>query len=132
VASIFSETFHWNTLEIGLAYGGALSIGSVLGEIAGGMVLDGIIKRARRNFAGANPPPEIRLKAIWTGDLLIPAGLLIYGFTLQFHVSELVRAAFRDGAGMLRTSSRCYYLLHLQHRLLPRTKFGNGTIVQSY
>jgi hypothetical protein len=66
----------------GLAYGGALSIGSVLGEIAGGMVLDGIIKRARRNFAGANPPTEIRLKAIWTGDLLIPAGLLIYEFTL--------------------------------------------------
>jgi len=27
VASIFSEVFHWDTLEIGLAYGGALSIG---------------------------------------------------------------------------------------------------------
>jgi hypothetical protein len=27
VASIFSAAFHWNTLEIGLAYGGALSIG---------------------------------------------------------------------------------------------------------
>jgi multidrug resistance protein len=86
VASIFSEAFHWDTLEIGLAYGGALSIGGVLGEIAGGVVLDGIVKRARRNFAGANPPPEIRLKAIWTGALLVPAGLLIYGFTLQFHV----------------------------------------------
>jgi hypothetical protein len=39
VASIFSEAFHWNTLEIGLAYGGALSIGGILGEIAGGVVL---------------------------------------------------------------------------------------------
>jgi hypothetical protein len=86
VASIFSEAFHWNTLEIGLAYGGALSVGGILGEIAGGMVLDTIVKRARRNFAGANPPPEIRLKAIWTGALLVPAGLLIYGFTLQYHV----------------------------------------------
>jgi hypothetical protein len=27
VASIFSKQFGWNTLEIGLAYGGALSIG---------------------------------------------------------------------------------------------------------
>jgi multidrug resistance protein len=86
VASIFSKVFHWNTLEIGLAYGGALSIGGILGEIAGGMVLDSIVKRARRNFGGANPPPEIRLKAIWTGALLLPAGLLIYGFTLEYHV----------------------------------------------
>jgi MFS family permease len=39
VASIFSETFQWDTLEIGLAYGGVLSIGGILGEIAGGMVL---------------------------------------------------------------------------------------------
>lgn len=86
VASIFSEAFRWDTLEIGLAYGGALSVGGVLGELAAGIVLDGIVKRARRNFAGANPPPEIRLKAIWTGALLVPAGLLIYGFTLQYHV----------------------------------------------
>jgi hypothetical protein len=44
-----------------------------------------IIKRARHNFAGENPPPEIRLKAIWTGAILVPAGLLIYGFTLEYH-----------------------------------------------
>jgi hypothetical protein len=50
------------------------------------MVLDAIIKRARHKFAGANPPPEIRLKAIWTGAILVPAGLLIYGFTLQYRV----------------------------------------------
>jgi len=86
VASIFSAAFHWNTLEIGLAYGGALSIGGVLGELAAGMVLDRIIKKARHDFAGENPPPEVRLKAIWTGALLLPAGLLIYGFTLQYRV----------------------------------------------
>ncbi|RAO72324.1 uncharacterized protein BHQ10_008336 [Talaromyces amestolkiae] len=84
VASIFSEAFHWNTLKIGLAYGGALSIGGVLGEIAGGVVLDAIVNRARRN--GGNPPPEVRLKAIWTGAILVPTGLIIYGFTLQYHV----------------------------------------------
>lgn len=86
VASIFSKTFHWNTLEIGLAYGGALSIGSILGEIAGGVVLDAIVNRARHKLGGTNPPPEIRLKGIWTGALLVPAGLIIYGFTLQYHV----------------------------------------------
>ena len=50
------------------------------------MVLDRIIKKARHDFAGENPPPEIRLKATWTGALLLPVGLLIYGFTLQYHV----------------------------------------------
>ena len=51
VARIFSEAFHWNTLKIGLAYGAALSIGGVLGELAGGVVLDAIINSARRNGA---------------------------------------------------------------------------------
>jgi multidrug resistance protein len=86
VASIFSKAFHWNTLKIGLAYGGALTIGGVLGELAGGFVLDAIVNRARHKLNGANPAPEIRLKAIWTGALLVPAGLIIYGFTLQYHV----------------------------------------------
>jgi hypothetical protein len=58
----------------------------ILGEFAAGLVLDTIIKHARHQFAGANPPPEIRLKTIWTGAILIPAGLLIYGFTLAYHV----------------------------------------------
>lgn len=86
VSSIFSEAFHWNTLKIGLAYGGALSIGGVLGEIAGGLVLDSIVNRARRRLNGESPPPEVRLKAIWTGAILVPVGLILYGFTLQYHV----------------------------------------------
>lgn len=43
VASVFSQTFGWNTLQIGLAYGGSLTIGSFLGETAGGWVIDAII-----------------------------------------------------------------------------------------
>jgi MFS family permease len=35
VASIFSKQFGWNTLEIGLAYGGALSIGGNLTSFSG-------------------------------------------------------------------------------------------------
>lgn len=50
------------------------------------MVLDAIVNRARHKLGGKNPPPEIRLKAIWTGALLVPSGLIIYGFTLQYHV----------------------------------------------
>ena len=33
---------------------------------------------------GRNPESEVRLKAIWTGAFLVPAGLLIYGFSIQY------------------------------------------------
>ena len=52
-------------------------------ELAGGMVLDAAVKKAARKNNTA-PPPEVRLKAIWTGEILVPAGLLIYGFTMQW------------------------------------------------
>lgn len=45
VASVFSQAFGWNTLQIGLAYGCSLTIGSFLGETAGGWVVDFIIVR---------------------------------------------------------------------------------------
>ena len=84
VASIFTKFFGWNTLQIGLAYGAALTIGGSLGELAAGMVVDAIVKRERKKLGGRNPDPEVRLKAIWTGEILVPAGLLIYGFTLTY------------------------------------------------
>ena len=84
VAPIFSEVYDWNTLEIGLGYGAALTIGGSLGELAAGMVLDGIVKKEIKKRNGKAPPPEVRLKAIWTGEIFVPIGLLIYGFTMQY------------------------------------------------
>ena len=83
VAHIFTQFFHWNVLDIGLAYGAALTIGGSLGELAGGMIVDYIVRRKRKQL-GRDPEPECRLQAIWTGEILLPIGLLIYGFTLQY------------------------------------------------
>jgi len=85
VAAIFSSRFGWDTLQIGLGYGGALSIGGILGELLAGMVIDAIVMRERKKLGRADPPPEIRLKAIWTGAVICPIGLLIYGFTIEYH-----------------------------------------------
>ena len=82
VASIFSKEFKWDTLQIGLGYGGALFIGGSLGELAAGLVLDAIVKAKMRT--DVHFQPEIRLRAIWHGEILVPAGLLIYGFTMQY------------------------------------------------
>lgn len=84
VASIFSEFFHWQPLEIGLAYGGSLTIGGILGECVSGWVVDLILKREARRL-GHDPEPEVRLKLVWVANALLPAGLLIYGFCLQYH-----------------------------------------------
>ena len=85
VTVIFTDFFKWNTLDIGLGYGLALTIGGSLGELAAGWVVDYIVKRERRRLGGRDPEPEARLKAIWTGEILVPTGLLIYGFCLQYH-----------------------------------------------
>ncbi|KII90349.1 hypothetical protein PLICRDRAFT_173783 [Plicaturopsis crispa FD-325 SS-3] len=85
VAHIFSAAFGFNTLQIGLAYGGALVLGGCLGELAGGMVVDAVVRREGRRSSKA-VRPEARLKAIWTGEILVPAGLLIYGFCIQYRV----------------------------------------------
>ena len=39
VAHIFSARFNWDTLQIGLAYGGSLTIGGCLGEVRAGNLM---------------------------------------------------------------------------------------------
>jgi len=73
VAHVFAQHFHFETLTVGLAYGGALTFGGIIGEFGGGMVVDYIIKRERQK-RGGEVEPEARLKAIWTGEILVPVG----------------------------------------------------------
>ncbi|EIN05191.1 hypothetical protein PUNSTDRAFT_137873 [Punctularia strigosozonata HHB-11173 SS5] len=52
-------------------------------QLAGGMVIDAILKRKSRSVTEEHDRhPEARLQAIWTGAILVPAGLLIYGFCI--------------------------------------------------
>lgn len=53
-----------------------------MGELAAGLVLDAIVKTEMKK--GRDFQPEIRLRAMWHGEILVPAGLLIYGFTMQY------------------------------------------------
>ena len=43
VASIFCKGFKWDTLQIRLGYGEALTIGGSLGELAAGLVFDALV-----------------------------------------------------------------------------------------
>ncbi|KAK5127187.1 hypothetical protein LTR85_008548 [Meristemomyces frigidus] len=119
VTSIFTKFFHWDTLyvevvvrslgccsrttlifplvqrcirlfrDVGLAYGVALTTGGSLGELYAGMVVDAIVVWDKRKLGGRDPEPEVRLKAIWTGEILVPTGLLIYGFCIQNRAARI-------------------------------------------
>lgn len=65
VASIFSKKFRWDTLQIGLGYGGALTIGGSLGELAAGQIPDALVKKKMRE--NVDFQSEMRLRAIWHG-----------------------------------------------------------------
>ena len=46
--------------------------------------MDTMMRRARKR--SPTIVPEVRLGAIWTGAILVPAGLLAYGLTVHFAV----------------------------------------------
>ena len=92
--------------------------------------------------------PEIRLRAIWHGEILVPAGLLIYGFTMQyktFWVGPLIGMGTTTSVGFscrrsllgcryrgVRPPSHYHDMVHLCNRLPPRTEQRHSSTFQLY
>ncbi|CAK7235432.1 hypothetical protein SBRCBS47491_009291 [Sporothrix bragantina] len=109
-ATIFRQRFGWNTLQCGLAYGGTMTIGSILGEFAAGRIIDKILAREAYRLGTDNPPPEVRFKGLWAGAFLVPAGLLIFGFSMQYqaHWSGALAGMFIGIFGIQIIATVCY------------------------
>lgn len=58
-AHILSDRYGWNTLQCGLAYGGTMTIGSIVGEFFAGRLMDKILREASKKDGEENPPPEV-------------------------------------------------------------------------
>ncbi|KAF8161396.1 MFS general substrate transporter [Crassisporium funariophilum] len=86
LATIFTQLYHFDTVRNGLANGVSLLVGASLGELCSGPVTDGMMLRARRRAlqSGETVPAEVRLRGIWTGAILVPVGLIMYGVTVHF------------------------------------------------
>ncbi|KJA28812.1 hypothetical protein HYPSUDRAFT_211467 [Hypholoma sublateritium FD-334 SS-4] len=86
LATLFSNIYKFDTVQNGLANGLSLLIGASLGELCSGSVTDAIMRRARKRALerGDTVAPEVRLQGIWTGAILAPIGLLMYGVTIHF------------------------------------------------
>ena len=83
VASLFVAKYHFDTARIGLALGLSTLIGSAIGEVISGPIMDSIVRRARLRRGGEVPPAEDRLQAIWSGVVAIPVGSLILSLELK-------------------------------------------------
>lgn len=78
---IFAEQYDFTVLDIGLSGFSGL-IGALVGEAYAGPSLDLIAKRAMKQ--GLEWRPEYRLKAIWPALFAVPAGLVMFGTSIQF------------------------------------------------
>ncbi|RFU29413.1 hypothetical protein B7463_g6927, partial [Scytalidium lignicola] len=80
----FPANYGFNAVGQGLVTV-ALLVGTVLGEPMAGPFSDWVVRWfARRN--GGIRHPEQRLHALWLGAAIIPAGLIMFGTTLQYKV----------------------------------------------
>ncbi|KAF9463619.1 major facilitator superfamily domain-containing protein [Collybia nuda] len=80
LATLFTEIYHFSTVQNGLANGVTLLLGTSLGELCSGPVTDAMMQRARKKAIqqGTQAPAEIRLQVIWIGAITVPVGLLMY------------------------------------------------------
>jgi hypothetical protein len=84
IAALFGQIYHFKTGAIGLMLGLPLLIGSSIGEVFSGPFSDWVMLRYAKRHSGERKP-EARLPASFASAFLCPAGIIIYGVTLQHH-----------------------------------------------
>jgi hypothetical protein len=73
--------YNFSVLDVGLSAFSGL-IGALIGEAYAGPAIDFIAKRALKQ--GKEWRPEMRLQAIWPALIAAPAGLLMFGVSIEF------------------------------------------------
>lgn len=86
--SIFKEIYHMSTGIAGLNYI-AIFVGCSVGGQVGGRSVDIIYRRLTARNGGVRQP-EFKLPVFMVGVILFPIGLILYGFSAQYHVFWLV------------------------------------------
>ncbi|KAM6503475.1 multidrug resistance protein 4 [Amanita muscaria] len=80
-AALYSGTYGFKTGVAGLTYLG-LGVGFLLGSVFGAKTADQIYKKlADKN--GGKGTPEMRIPALFIGSVVVPIGLLWYGWSAQ-------------------------------------------------
>lgn len=88
ITEVFENVYNFTQGEAGLAYLG-LSLGMVTGVLLCAVTSDWWLKRQAAAHSG-QMKPEYRLPPMVLGGALIPAGLLLYGWTAQYRIFFIV------------------------------------------
>jgi len=101
ITYVFEDQYGVSSSNVGLVYLG-IGIGQFFGLMLFGAVSDKLLKRMAK---GGEMKPEYRLPLLWPGAILIPAGLLLYGWTAQYKVQWFapILGTTLLGAGMIGT-----------------------------
>jgi predicted MFS family arabinose efflux permease len=88
MTSVFQGTYHFSSSNVGLAYLG-IGVGMFIGLAVFGRISDKLIQRLAAQNNGVFEP-EFRLPPMIPAALILPAGLLLYGWTAQYEVHYIV------------------------------------------
>ncbi|KAJ7331045.1 MFS general substrate transporter [Mycena albidolilacea] len=99
VSALFRTYYKWGSARTGVALSVSTTIGGVLGEIVSGPVIDKLMERSRKRDGRVRP--ESRLHGMWPAIFLLPAGLLMFGFSIANH--ELKHSYIGATVGMAVT-----------------------------
>jgi MFS family permease len=97
--------YNFSAIEIGLCYI-SNCLGYAIGSVVGGKVSDAKLREYQLTHDGEIRPIE-RIKTVWYGVGLVPAGLVIYGWLVEekvFWIAPLI-GAFLFGLGLMLTTS---------------------------
>ncbi|KAF7347037.1 MFS general substrate transporter [Mycena venus] len=83
VSALFHTYYKWGSARTGVALSVSTTIGGVLGEVVSGPVIDKLMERSRKRTGRVRP--ESRLHGMWPAIFLLPAGLLMFGFSIANH-----------------------------------------------
>lgn len=109
LAAIYTRHYHLSAGAIGACLGVSLIIGSLLGELFAGRASDYMMYRLALRSRSRERKPEYRLYLCLLSAFFMPAGLLIFGFTVARTSFYIPLIGLSIGVFGLQIASTCLY-----------------------
>ncbi|KAJ1555961.1 dityrosine synthesis enzyme, partial [Cladochytrium tenue] len=96
VSAIFSTSYGFSTLAVGLSYLG-LGLGFVCGSLAGGRASDRMLKAEMKRVGAESTtavPTEVRVRSAVPGIVCFPIGVVLFGVSVHLHWHPAAVIAF--------------------------------------